>query len=165
MQSVVCADCPIPEIWMREMGDYVVAVGFLTSTFSEKFLERTNGGCPKLGSTIMLKQLSEVLGLSYDGLSEALVDTRVCEWDIGYMYPKVGMETSRHLVDLAAPMDNVLFAGESTNTNACSTVQAAMDTGLRAAHQAQGLLSSSTRVSGEDSSPHEHYAQTVKGQC
>jgi monoamine oxidase len=59
------------------------------------------------------------------------------------MYPKVGM-TRDHLCDLAEPWGGIFFAGEATNTNACCTVQAAMETGVRAANQVRNYLATAT---------------------
>jgi monoamine oxidase len=55
------------------------------------------------------------------------------------VYPKVGI-TPADLQALAEPMGNIYFAGEATNTNACCTVQAAMETGLRAAKEVEDGL-------------------------
>jgi len=77
-----------------------------------------------------------------------LIDSFIFDWvddapyvQGGYMYPKVGM-TPQHLEALAEPMldDRFFFAGEATNTNACCTVQAAMETGQRAAREVESLL-------------------------
>lgn len=48
------------------------------------------------------------------------------------MFPKIGFSMAK-LQALAEPCGNVHFAGEATNTNACCTVQAAMETGHREA--------------------------------
>ena len=55
----------------------------------------------------------------------------------GYSFAKAGTILGRDIQALAEPMMNgrVLFAGEATNTGACCTVQAAMETGIRAAKE------------------------------
>lgn len=143
LQSIVCADSPIPEIWFREVDDCVLAVGFLTSTAANVFLRETEKeqDSNKAATRILLDQLSTVLG---DGattvLDDAWLDTRVHSWPFGYMYPRVGFAANPHLVNLAQPMGSILFAGEATHTGACCTVQAAMETGVRAANEALEIL-------------------------
>lgn len=49
--------------------------------------------------------------------------------------------TCRH--DLASPIANtIFFAGEHTNLSTSATVQAAMETGVRAAHEVWNVLNS-----------------------
>merc|ERR1712137_338945 len=40
-----------------------------------------------------------------------------------------------HLRAMATPEGRIHFCGEATNTNACGTIQAAMETGVRAAKE------------------------------
>jgi monoamine oxidase len=160
VQSIVAANQPIPELWFQELlqkqpDEYsYVAVGFLVSTAADAFAERinqdgaSNETKTKRAAQILMQQLSEMLDhLSIDDCVEAHVHTLVYDWKDdhpyiqgGYMYPKVGMKPA-DLHALAEPMGNsIYFAGEATNTNACCTVQAAMETGIRAAGQVQDAL-------------------------
>jgi Flavin containing amine oxidoreductase len=162
LQSVVCADnLPIPEIWFLELKDSAstsyVAVGYLTSNAADTFMKavqsRTGAeGIPRKAKmketamTISIQQLAQVLSIPEILLAESCVDCLVYDWKDdhptvqgGYMYPITGM-TVQHLQDLAAPDGRVLFAGEATNNNACCTLQAAMETGIRAAGEVRLLL-------------------------
>ncbi len=103
-------------------------------------------------ANIVIRQLAQVLSTSAVALTESLIDCFVYDWQDdhptvqgGYMYPVVGM-TVQHLHDLAAPDERMLlfYAGEATNTNACCTVQAAMETGLRAAREVRAALAESS---------------------
>jgi monoamine oxidase len=61
----------------------------------------------------------------------------------GYCYPLVGNEAGSNAA-MAQSIDNVLFfAGEHTHTDAGATMQAAYDTGSRAAAEIAGTLISS----------------------
>lgn len=134
LQSLICADgLPVPEIWFRDFEDSHLAVGFLTSDCAEDFLKAGNGDQSKI-TEILLNQLSTVLKISRQDLEAAHLETRMHVWDVGYMFPKVGMQP-QHLEALAKPYENIYFAGEATHTGACCTVQAAMETGVRAAKQ------------------------------
>ena len=56
------------------------------------------------------------------------------------MYPRTGLTVRPHLQALADRNRRILLAGEATNTNACCTIQAAMETGIRAADQVAAIL-------------------------
>lgn len=151
IQSLICADdLPIPELWFRDFvsgdGENQVAsylgVGYLTSGAAEELLVVSKGDSDEMAMT-MLRQMSTVLSIPLADLEAAHAETRVQVWDVGYMYPKVGLK-SKHLQDLAKPHGNIYFAGEATHTGACCTVQAAMETGVRAAQQLQQHHSASS---------------------
>ena len=141
-----------------------LAVGYLTSQIADDFILKVHGGIflPDLGeedrndgtfslanmvsrhasaARIFIHQLAQVLNISEESLNESCIDCILYDWKVdepmvrgGYMYGKKGMAT-QHLYDLAEPQNNIFFAGEATNTNACCTVQAAMETGIRAANE------------------------------
>lgn len=155
----------VPEIWFREMTESSdgeakqihLAVGFLTSRAADILLENigklsqqeTYMSLPleqrriNAAADIVKDQLATIFArsTSRDKIEEACVSAIMYDWGEietirgGYMYPKVGI-TRQHFLDLARPIEQTLFfAGEATNTGACCTVQAAMETGLRAANQ------------------------------
>mmetsp|Transcript_17530 Transcript_17530/g.21413 ORF Transcript_17530/g.21413 Transcript_17530/m.21413 type:complete len:473 (-) Transcript_17530:770-2188(-) len=135
VQSIVMADTPIPEMWFRSVDDEsYLAIGFLTSEAANSFEEMTHHGDANKATEIFMKQMSKVLSITEDEIRNVHVDTRIYTWDHAYACPKVGFQTT-HLKDLAQPVGNIHFAGEATNTNACCTVQAAMETGVREANK------------------------------
>lgn len=163
LQSIICADeLPVPEIWFFEVNDEAatryVAVGYLTSDAADSFVRTvkesaiaeatqtaTRASADAAAGKIFLQQLARVLSQSEASLSSSLLGSLVYDWKDdhptvqgGYMYPMTGL-TVQSLQDLAAPHGRVVFAGEATNTNACCTLQAAMETGIRAADQVRRL--------------------------
>lgn len=167
LQSIISAGEPIPEIWFREMTDeqemtYYLATGFLVSDAADEFVDLVNSRVVQRGEirheiagNILFQQLLSMLDtllpkeIGVDD-SSLLVDTLMFDWKDdapyaqgGYMYPRVGI-TPSHLQALAEPFGSCFFAGEATNTNACCTVQAAIETGLRAASQVESFLSKSS---------------------
>jgi monoamine oxidase len=158
LQSVIWADGgPLPEIWFRndfvvEGDSYHLMVGYLASDLADNFLnnieQRANQECvakETIVTEICLEQLSKIF--SEEKLRQAHVDTLMHAWNAttepytpgGYMYPRVGLQT---LEPLAQPCKGgrVVLAGEATNTNACCTLQSAMETGVRAANQVLGFM-------------------------
>ena len=142
-----------------------LAVGYLTSQIADEFIMRVNGEISPIAddccgdgingkfsltsmvsrhssaARIFIHQLAHVLNISEISLKESCIDCILYDWKVdepyvrgGYMYGKKGMAV-QHLYDLATPQKSVFFAGEATNTNACCTVQAAMETGIRAAKE------------------------------
>jgi hypothetical protein len=154
---------------------YYLAVGFLVSTAADQFLEKLQttteeeereSSSSAISATkksrrnqraadLQMQQLAQIFSLPLSEVVEAHVETLVYDWKDdhptvqgGYMFPKVGIQP-KDLQALAEPMwdSRLFFAGEATNTNACCTVQAAMETGIRAArevHDALVLLGSSS---------------------
>lgn len=158
LESLICADCLVPEMWFQEYksGDddddeitCYTATCFLTSDTARRFVERiTNDDgnpCNETAARLVMEQLSTILEVPVESFRNAYMDSLLYDWSThshirgGYMYPKVGL-TRQHLHDLAAPDSNLFFAGEATNVNACCTIQAAMETGVRAAKQVQEHL-------------------------
>ena len=134
VQSVIFGDCPIPEIWFKQSGEHHVATGYVTSPKANDFIAMC-GSIQDKAASIMLEQLTRVFSIPIKDVQ--LVGSHMHVWEHGYMYPKVNM-TMDHLKAMAAPIaDKIFFAGEATNTNACCTVQAAMETGVRAAKEVQ----------------------------
>jgi len=154
VQTVIAADEIIPEIWFREMkwkdekGEEdaaFLAVGFLTSNAADELISRLEGITKEekqeFAADIAKSQLSKIFGANRKNVDESYVSTMMFDWgDVetikgGYIYPKVGI-TKKHFFEMASPVGDVLyFAGEATNTGACCTVQAAMETGERAAKE------------------------------
>jgi len=124
------------------------AVAFLVGDSADVFVHRlqleqvsTGQSLTEVASSLIVRQMSQMFHVTVADLQNALEDAHYYDWADhptirgGYMYPKVGL-TPEHLQALAAPMNNkIFFAGEATNTNACCTVQAAMETGIRAANE------------------------------
>ena len=167
LQSVVVVtddddndDLLIPEVWFREIKEnngesdqtYYIMVGYLTAKAADDFMDavkrQQTTTIEEAAAELSIRQLAWVLSVSESKLKHAFVDALVYDWKDdhptvqgGYMYPATGM-TVHHLKALAAPIGGgrILFAGEATNTNACCTVQAAMETGIRAAREAVHCL-------------------------
>ena len=170
LQSIISAGGqPIPEIWFREMTDqndgttHYLATGFLVSTAADNFvaLIRKDGLAlndedrRRKAGTILFQQLVTMLqdtlppDMNVDDPTQLVVDSLIYDWKDdapyaqgGYMYPRVNI-TPEHLHALAEPLGNCFFAGEATNTNACCTVQAAIETGQRAASEVESFLCNS----------------------
>jgi len=155
LQSVICADGgPLPEIWFRndfvvEGQSYHLMVGYLSSGLADDFLKQIQDiarhesiSTDQAATNLCLGQLCNVLSVPQENLRNHHVDTLVHAWNAetepytpgGYMYPKAGLKT---LAPMAEPCAHgrVFLAGEATNSHACGTVQAAMETGVRAAEQ------------------------------
>jgi monoamine oxidase len=153
LENIICAGCLVPEVWFHNYDDesLYTATCFLTSDLARNFIKQSttivnkDEVCLETAARLVMRQLSEMLQVTESNFQEAYVDSLFFNWSNdpfiqgGYMYPKVGM-TRQHLLDLAEPQGNVFFAGEATNTNACCTIQAAMETGKRAAKQVQESL-------------------------
>lgn len=129
-----------------------IMVGYLTSHMADDFVAKIqqiqqadSGNHGRLSredvaATMVVKQLAHMFPWnSHADCRAALRHILVLDWRDdaphirgGYMHPIRGM-TVQHLKDLSAREQRLLFAGEATNTNACCTLQAAMETGVRAA--------------------------------
>jgi predicted NAD/FAD-dependent oxidoreductase len=143
LQQIICLDEPIPEIWF----DGNTAVGFVMSEFAQQLLstvaqDNNNNDTNHEAAMVQIltRQLAKILQVPVE--QWVPVEYSGTIWaDGAYMFPKVGL-TPAHLEALAAPAaaGRVHFAGEATHTGACCTIQAAMETGYRAA---RSILSSS----------------------
>jgi monoamine oxidase len=143
LEGLICGDnLPIPEFWFRVIGDSPFAVGFLNSKFTEDMVKSTKYDNEEV-TRIALEQLSLVLKIPLVEWKENCIETHVCLWELGYMFPRIGL-TPFHLETLSKPHGNIYFAGEGTHTKACCTVQAAMETGSRAAKQIRENISKPT---------------------
>jgi predicted NAD/FAD-dependent oxidoreductase len=142
-----------------------VAVGYLASQAADAFWQaimkddhdnsvEVEEGRPHLpkeahlkkATAILLQQLSHVLNVPIQQLHDAHVESLVYDWKEhapniqgGYVYPKTG-STVETWQALAVPDERLFWAGEATNTKACCTVQAAMETGSRAAQQVRDFF-------------------------
>jgi monoamine oxidase len=149
IQSIIMANCPIPEMWFdtfydcncnegdeEDHGDEnccsYVAIGFLTSELADEFISMTDSLQISKVTDIFCDQMAKVFSIPVEEIRLSHIETRVYKWNHAYMFPKVGF-TKGHLEELAKPMGNIHFAGEATNMNAPCTVQAAMETGVREA--------------------------------
>jgi len=167
LQSIISAgEQPIPEIWFRELTDqtdgttYYLATGFLVSNAADDFVDLIRKGGVWLddkerqekAGTILFQQLVTMLqdtlppDMNVDDPTQLVLDSLMFDWKDdapfvqgGYMYPRVGI-TPGHLHALAEPLGNCFFAGEATNTHACCTVQAAIETGQRAASEVESFF-------------------------
>ncbi|KAL3942113.1 MAG: hypothetical protein SGBAC_003650 [Bacillariaceae sp.] len=144
---------------------YYLATGFLVSSAADRFVALLNrklegiktngheGDRNTLAGQMLMEQLTKMLDshlpsneTATQDLDSNILDAMIFDWKDdapfaqgGYMYPKVGI-TPEHLEAMAAPHGRLFFAGEATNTNACCTVQAAIETGERAANQIVSFL-------------------------
>lgn len=155
VQNVIAGDMPIPEIWFRTMSTgysndeenqtFYLAIGFLTSEAAENLADKIDGLAShdrnEKAAWFVLDQLSEMFQVDKKSVEDSYVSAIIYDWNEvpsikgGYMYPKVGIE-KQDFYNMAKPLENRLFfAGEATNTGACCTVQAAMETGVRAAEE------------------------------
>ena len=135
-----------------------VAVGYLTAQAADAFLEsltqddtveKNDEAGPSQAlenaTTILLRQLSRVLEVPVAQLQDSHTGSLMYDWNDchyastiqgSYVYPKKG-SCKQTWQALAEPDGRLFWAGEATNTNACCTIQAAMETGKRAAQQVQ----------------------------
>jgi Flavin containing amine oxidoreductase len=145
-----------------------IMVGYLTSQRADDFVaeiqqiqhdDTNNHGRlsrEDVSAALVMEQLAHMFpSNSRADCHAALRHTLLLDWRHdaphirgGYMHPIRGM-TVQHLKDLAAREQRLLFAGEATNTNACCTMQAAMETGVRAA----GEIWEDIMLQATDSSP------------
>lgn len=163
LQSLVCsASCadtgqqmPIPEMWFREFemdngATEYVAVGYLGAEAADAFAAATTGSDDQSSleqsTDILLRQLGTMLDVSIQHLTASLLGSLQCDWKRdrpfvqgGYVYPKTGCTATIHQA-LSDPDGRIFWAGEATNAGACCTVQAAMETGVRAANQIQEVF-------------------------
>jgi predicted NAD/FAD-dependent oxidoreductase len=140
-----------------------VAVGYLTAQAADAFLQSittqdddtvkksdeldetgpSQAQALENATTILLQQLSRVLDVPLSQLQGSHTESLMYDWNNphyantiqgGYVYPKKG-SCKQTWQALAEPDGRLFWAGEATNTNACCTIQAAMETGQRAAQQ------------------------------
>jgi predicted NAD/FAD-dependent oxidoreductase len=140
-----------------------VAVGYLTAQAADAFLESITtqdddnnekkndelddetspSQALEKATNILLQQLSRVLVVPVAQLRGIHTESLMYDWNDcqyastiqgGYVYPKKG-SCKQTWQALAEPDGRLFWAGEATNTNACCTIQAAMETGQRAAQQ------------------------------
>eukprot|EP00980_Cylindrotheca_fusiformis_P001131 scaffold318_cov110-Cylindrotheca_fusiformis.AAC.3 len=168
VQSIIAADDEmIPEIWFREFVDseqqgitHYIAIGFLVSEAADRLVELLAAGTRQEEKTknerageLLMQQLVKMLNArpktsqTLKADPSLIVATTTFDWKDdaihvggGYVYPRIGV-CPRHFSALAAPIGNtIFFAGEATNTNACCTVQAAIETGKRAAAEVKACF-------------------------
>jgi monoamine oxidase len=147
-----------PRLTASTDGMIHVAVGFLMSKAADSFIEMLHdqpenvtkgqmlGFSPTnandtVAANIFIEQLAHVLNIPRETLQSSCVDCILFDWKVnhstvrgGYMHGKKGM-SRHHFRDLAEAQGTMFFAGEATNTEACCTVQAAMETGVRSSRE------------------------------
>jgi Flavin containing amine oxidoreductase len=131
LQQLICLDdCLIPEIWF----DGTTAVGFLMSEFARTFPVQDDTRSDE-AVQILTRQLSQILQVPLERFLPVEYSCTIWKQG-GYMFPRVGM-TPADLQALASSSQGqrMHFAGEATHTGACCTIQAAMETGYRAADE------------------------------
>eukprot|EP00816_Leptocylindrus_hargravesii_P009877 CAMPEP_0196809030 /NCGR_PEP_ID=MMETSP1362-20130617/8994_1 /TAXON_ID=163516 /ORGANISM="Leptocylindrus danicus, Strain CCMP1856" /LENGTH=603 /DNA_ID=CAMNT_0042183573 /DNA_START=235 /DNA_END=2042 /DNA_ORIENTATION=+ len=142
LQSVVCADSDIPEMWFRKF-DYDttttvhVAVCYLMDQAADALVQRGQEEATKLAKL----QLQRMFRITAEEMEVSFVDSTMYDWGAhdsirgGYSFPKVGIRPL-HFQDMADSVsDRLFFCGEHTHLGAPMTVQAAMETGVRAADE------------------------------
>ena len=156
LQSVVCGNSFIPEVWFRrfeipssDSTEYTssspssvvwVAVCYFMSDAAQKV---ESLGLEK-STRLALDQLREMFSSFGPSMNvdESFIESKMYSWSKdepyiggGYSFPKVGIQP-RHFASMAEPVDEKLFfCGEHTHLGAPMTVQAAMETGIRAAKE------------------------------
>ena len=148
LQSIVCADCPIPEIWFREFrwnenkSNCHIAVCYLMSKAADHIIRHGIDNAINVAKG----QLQTIFRISTEKMNKSFLSHLVYDWSKhetirgGYAYPKVGIRP-KHYRDMACSLDNELFfCGEGTHLGACMTVQAAMETGIRAGQEVLSSL-------------------------
>jgi len=154
LQSIVCSDCEIPEIWFREFRlsdsdnkkpanfnsknqSTFVAVCFLTSKYADELAKHGN----QKAVSIAKEQLCKVFRISSEDMNKSYITYTIFDWKEhdgirgGYGYPKVGIQRKHYLCMAENVDEKMFFCGESTHLGAGMTIQAAMDTGVRAAEE------------------------------
>uniref|UniRef100_A0A7S2P2V6 Amine oxidase domain-containing protein n=1 Tax=Leptocylindrus danicus TaxID=163516 RepID=A0A7S2P2V6_9STRA len=133
LQSVVCADSVIPEMWFRKF-DYDtttnvhVAVCYLMDQAADALVQRGQEEATKHAKL----QLQRMFRITAEEMEESFVDSVMFDWGAhdsirgGYSFPKVGIRPL-HFQDMADSVaDRLYFCGEHTHLGAPITVQAAM---------------------------------------
>ena len=171
LQSVVCSDSFIPEVWFRKFE--IPSVEDTTTNEADNsetdnnnvwvavcyFMSDAAKNVDELGlkksTEKALDQLSEMFLSSktddnYNDseknsitiINDVFIESKLYSWTKdrpfiggGYSYPKVGVQP-HHFQSMAQSLDQKLyFCGEHTHLGAPMTVQAAMETGIRAANE------------------------------
>ena len=154
LQSIISGEGLFPELWFRPQfgGDdgTNLVVFYLTDDYAQAFTEECqfenfadDSGVDwdkGKAADLCIQHLSRVLSVDPEALKLSLSNTLIHDWKSqkyvagGHMAPIIGM-TMDHLRAMATPEGRIHFCGEATNTNACGTIQAAMETGVRAAKE------------------------------
>lgn len=145
LQNVIGGDLIMPEMWFRTLGSNFVSVGYMVSEAANLFHQSLKGYDEEHrrieARRIHIAQLATVFEVDESSLEENAVSYHYFDWvehrpsiGGGYMYPRVGMRIS-HLETLAEAHGPIHFVGEATHTKACCTVQAALESGVRAANE------------------------------
>lgn len=147
MFDAICIDCFLPEVWMLDGHRQDIPPDSAIQTSVVGFVAGEEA------QAMSLMEEADVLARSLDQLdtmfgtpahpcpaSTSYVSGQVLDWSKeenvrgAYTYPCVGAHGAREI--LSAPLSDALyFAGEATHHGANPCLQAAMETGVRAAHQ------------------------------
>lgn len=76
LQSIIMADCPIPEIWFHEFENCHMAVCFLTSEAAEDFEKLTLDEVSRI-TEVFAGQMSRIFSISKDQILKSHLETRL----------------------------------------------------------------------------------------
>ncbi|KAF8072874.1 PAO3 [Scenedesmus sp. PABB004] len=157
LYDVVCTDCFVPEFWMTRHAVTDPAherlhacVGFIAGPRADAL----SGMAPEAAAAAFVGQLDEIFGTPADPrpASDSYVKAHVFDWArepwVGgaYTFPSLGAEAGDRAA-LAAPVGRALFfAGEATHTAVNPCMQAALETGERAAREVLAALGPASRL-------------------
>jgi monoamine oxidase len=143
VHGMVCSDSFAPEIWFDTCSPIapLTAPTYYCTAFYTSDQARHLASVPTTEAfTSLLAQLSEMFGAD---AGASFAGGFIVDWGQvpyiwgGYTMPSLS-ETPEARRDLAAPVDGaVFFAGEATDPQNFMTAHAAIDTGIRAAKEAQ----------------------------
>lgn len=134
--GMICADCPIPEFWTitppTDTTDFIL-IGFATSTFATTLGKLSR---QELKDTA-LAQLDQIFGHA----TEVYVDMVVQDWTReryvqgGYSSPSLHVTTEDREYIGSSIQRTLYFAGEATCPTRYMVMHAAMESGVRVAHE------------------------------
>eukprot|EP00877_Chromochloris_zofingiensis_P015153 jgi/Chrzof1/9892/Cz04g19260.t1 len=154
MYDVVCTDMFVPEFWMTQHTpvDATCTHHVITGFIAGERADVVSRMDPQQAIQAFLQQLNTMFGTQQHPhpATSAYVTAHVFDWSkqewvgAAYSYPTLGAEpTDRDA--LAAPvLSSIFFAGEATHPAVNPCMQAALDTGRRAAYQVKAALQQPT---------------------
>eukprot|EP00029_Vermamoeba_vermiformis_P008929 TRINITY_DN4301_c0_g1_i1.p1 TRINITY_DN4301_c0_g1~~TRINITY_DN4301_c0_g1_i1.p1 ORF type:complete len:450 (-),score=112.22 TRINITY_DN4301_c0_g1_i1:8-1357(-) len=149
MQLCICSESIFPQIWLEGGPSRGLNAPYLVVAFvSGDAAKNIQGMSDKLVVDSFLKQLDTMFGNEQDSnpATRNYLDYFIFDWGkmpfvrAGYSYPATGSLGQRGV--LAKPVQNKLFfCGEGTGDDESGTVNAALETGVRAAYEVAVSLS------------------------
>lgn len=162
LQSVVCADSIIPEIWFRKFvydftssntSTMYVAVCYLMDQAADSLVQLGQEEATKQAKL----QLQRMFQVTASEMEASFIDFTMYDWGThesirgGYSFPKVGIQPLHFQKMTENVSDRLFFCGEHTHLGAPMTVQAAMETGVKAADEVHRvILAKSTPMDDND---------------